>query len=177
MSSPAVSARLSWSTTCTRSSSLPFFSSSFSRPSESSTSVRIRRACHSAALLASAGHARLTDPTPSLYSCSSELIGSPGRLWDLLQEAAKIAPVAGNTDGSYTTMVSARRLVRVRVLGARADPRSGTEIELGDPFCRLQYRHRCVPLERILGESHTDAQNAAKDSLEYSATRGTVSEL
>ncbi|BGP52573.1 hypothetical protein JCM8202v2_000128 [Rhodotorula sphaerocarpa] len=38
--------------------------------------------------------------------CSSELIGSPGRLWDLLQEAAKIAPVAGNTDGSYTTMKS-----------------------------------------------------------------------
>lgn len=37
---------------------------------------------------------------------SSEAIGSPGKLWDLLQTAAKLSPVAGNAAGSYTTMKS-----------------------------------------------------------------------
>ncbi|GAA5836147.1 hypothetical protein JCM11251_007381 [Rhodosporidiobolus azoricus] len=37
---------------------------------------------------------------------TSDIVGSPGKLWDLLQNAAILAPVAGNTDGSYTTMKS-----------------------------------------------------------------------
>ncbi|GAA6018649.1 hypothetical protein JCM10207_008994 [Rhodosporidiobolus poonsookiae] len=37
---------------------------------------------------------------------TSDVIGSPGKLWDLLQEAAVLAPVAGNAEGSYTTMKS-----------------------------------------------------------------------
>ncbi|GAA5899047.1 hypothetical protein JCM6882_004600 [Rhodosporidiobolus microsporus] len=37
---------------------------------------------------------------------TSDIVGSPGKLWDLLQDAAVLAPVSGNTDGSYTTMKS-----------------------------------------------------------------------
>ncbi|GAA5858337.1 hypothetical protein JCM8547_004656 [Rhodosporidiobolus lusitaniae] len=37
---------------------------------------------------------------------TSDVIGSPGKLWDLLQTAADLAPVAGNAEGSYTTMKS-----------------------------------------------------------------------
>ena len=44
----------------------------------------------------------------ALLMCSgtSALVGSPGKLWDLLQDAAKLAPVDGNTMGSYTTLKS-----------------------------------------------------------------------
>lgn len=42
---------------------------------------------------------------------SSPEIGSPGKLWDLLQQAALDSPVAGNVDGSYTTMKSNGGLV------------------------------------------------------------------
>ncbi|GAA6040980.1 hypothetical protein JCM8097_000521 [Rhodosporidiobolus ruineniae] len=37
---------------------------------------------------------------------TSDMIGSPGKLWDLLQDAAVLAPVSGNAGGSYTTMKS-----------------------------------------------------------------------
>ncbi|ETW77305.1 urea transporter [Heterobasidion irregulare TC 32-1] len=36
----------------------------------------------------------------------SAIIGSPGRMWELLTEAAKIAPVEGNYHGSYLTFRS-----------------------------------------------------------------------
>ncbi|BGP12235.1 hypothetical protein JCM10213v2_000147 [Rhodosporidiobolus nylandii] len=41
----------------------------------------------------------------TIYGTSSA-VGSPGKLWDLLQDAAVLAPVDGNTGGSYTTMKS-----------------------------------------------------------------------
>ncbi|BGP12261.1 hypothetical protein JCM10213_000045 [Rhodosporidiobolus nylandii] len=41
----------------------------------------------------------------TIYGTSSD-VGSPGKLWDLLQDAAVLAPVDGNTGGSYTTMKS-----------------------------------------------------------------------
>jgi len=37
---------------------------------------------------------------------TNNIIGSPGRVYDLLVEAAKAHPVEGNTDGSYLTMHS-----------------------------------------------------------------------
>ncbi|KAF2435442.1 urea active transporter [Tothia fuscella] len=37
---------------------------------------------------------------------TNEVLGSPGKVWDLLQEAAKKHPVEGNQDGSYLTMRS-----------------------------------------------------------------------
>ncbi|GAA6055529.1 hypothetical protein JCM3770_006770 [Rhodotorula araucariae] len=37
---------------------------------------------------------------------TSDIIGSPRKLYDLLQDAAVLAPVAGNAAGSYTTMKS-----------------------------------------------------------------------
>ncbi|KWU42090.1 Na+/solute symporter [Rhodotorula sp. JG-1b] len=37
---------------------------------------------------------------------SSAAVGSPGKLWELLQSASTLAPVAGNAGGSYTTMKS-----------------------------------------------------------------------
>lgn len=37
---------------------------------------------------------------------SSPDVGSPGKLWDLLQQAAMDEPVANNAQGSYTTMRS-----------------------------------------------------------------------
>jgi len=37
---------------------------------------------------------------------TSDVVGSPGKLYDLLQQAAVLAPVDGNADGSYTTMKS-----------------------------------------------------------------------
>lgn len=40
-----------------------------------------------------------------VYSTSS-VIGSPGKMWELLQEAAERHPVAGNAEGSYLTMRS-----------------------------------------------------------------------
>jgi hypothetical protein len=40
------------------------------------------------------------------HSGTSDIIGSPGKLWDLLQDANALAPVEGNTDGSYVTMKS-----------------------------------------------------------------------
>ena len=49
---------------------------------------------------------RHTKRTGAEPSGTSALIGSPGKLWDLLQDAAKTHPVEGNTDGSYTTMKS-----------------------------------------------------------------------
>ncbi|KAM0558127.1 hypothetical protein ACHAPJ_005294 [Fusarium lateritium] len=36
----------------------------------------------------------------------SDAIGSPGRMYELLSEAARLHPVAGNADGSYMTMKS-----------------------------------------------------------------------
>lgn len=40
------------------------------------------------------------------YVSSSDIIGSPQRLYELLQEAAALHPVPGNEDGSYVTMKS-----------------------------------------------------------------------
>lgn len=40
-----------------------------------------------------------------VYS-TSDLIGSPSRMWDLLSEAAILHPVQGNAQGSYLTMDS-----------------------------------------------------------------------
>ncbi|EJT97150.1 Na+/solute symporter [Dacryopinax primogenitus] len=37
---------------------------------------------------------------------TSDIIGSPGRMWDLLQEAGRLNPIAGNYEGSFTTMSS-----------------------------------------------------------------------
>lgn len=37
---------------------------------------------------------------------SSDVLGSPGAVFDLLVEAAKAHPVDGNKDGSYLTMQS-----------------------------------------------------------------------
>ncbi|GAA5881159.1 hypothetical protein JCM1840_001624 [Sporobolomyces johnsonii] len=37
---------------------------------------------------------------------TSPVLGSPGKLYDLLQQAAELVPVAGNIDGSYTTLKS-----------------------------------------------------------------------
>jgi SSS family transporter len=37
---------------------------------------------------------------------TSDILGSPGAVWDLLQEASKAHPVAGNAGGSYLTMAS-----------------------------------------------------------------------
>ncbi|GAA6005994.1 hypothetical protein JCM10207_007300 [Rhodosporidiobolus poonsookiae] len=37
---------------------------------------------------------------------TNDKIGSPGRMYDLLREAARLAPVTGNTDGEYVTMKS-----------------------------------------------------------------------
>lgn len=42
---------------------------------------------------------------------SSEAIGSPTKMWELLTEAAQLAPVANNADGSYMTMRSNGGLV------------------------------------------------------------------
>lgn len=41
----------------------------------------------------------------SAYATNAEL-GSPGRVWELLQEAAERHPVEGNREGSYLTMRS-----------------------------------------------------------------------
>lgn len=40
-----------------------------------------------------------------LYA-TSELVGSPHRVWELLREAAALHPVEGNADGQYLTMRS-----------------------------------------------------------------------
>lgn len=37
---------------------------------------------------------------------TSDVVGSPYRMYDLLTEAARLHPVAGNEDGSYLTMKS-----------------------------------------------------------------------
>ncbi|KAI7481991.1 solute symporter family transporter [Hortaea werneckii] len=42
---------------------------------------------------------------------TSDLIGSPSRMYDLLQQAAARRPVSGNKDGSYTTLKSNYGLV------------------------------------------------------------------
>ncbi|GAB1738493.1 hypothetical protein NU219Hw_g3299t1 [Hortaea werneckii] len=42
---------------------------------------------------------------------TSDLIGSPSRMYDLLQQAAAQRPVSGNKDGSYTTLKSNYGLV------------------------------------------------------------------
>jgi urea-proton symporter len=36
---------------------------------------------------------------------TNENLGSPGKVWDLLQTAAALHPVEGNAGGSYLTMV------------------------------------------------------------------------
>lgn len=46
-----------------------------------------------------------------LVAARSELIGSPGRLYDLLQEASREMPIARNTDGSYLAFRSVGGLV------------------------------------------------------------------
>ncbi|KAG0257235.1 hypothetical protein DFQ27_005249 [Actinomortierella ambigua] len=43
--------------------------------------------------------------------CTSDLIGSPERMFDLLHEAAVRHPVEGNEEGSYLTMASANGLM------------------------------------------------------------------
>lgn len=42
---------------------------------------------------------------------TNELIGSPGRMWDLLKEAAVGMPVAGNEHGSFLTLKSNYALI------------------------------------------------------------------
>ncbi|KAF9952502.1 hypothetical protein BGZ72_006163 [Mortierella alpina] len=42
---------------------------------------------------------------------TSDLIGSPGRMYDLLHEAAALHPVSGNHEGSYLTMASSQGLM------------------------------------------------------------------
>ncbi len=42
---------------------------------------------------------------------TNEDIGSPSRMWDLLQDAAVTYPLAGNAQGSYTTFRSTDGLV------------------------------------------------------------------
>lgn len=42
---------------------------------------------------------------------TGDLIGSPSRMYDLLQKAAAERPVAGNSDGSYTTLKSNYALI------------------------------------------------------------------
>lgn len=37
---------------------------------------------------------------------TSDAVGSPGRMYELLTEAAQLHPVAGNAQGSYLTMQS-----------------------------------------------------------------------
>jgi Na+/proline symporter len=37
---------------------------------------------------------------------SNEVLGSPGRVYDILAELAQIRPLAGNAGGSYLTMKS-----------------------------------------------------------------------
>lgn len=37
---------------------------------------------------------------------TSDHVGSPGRMWDLLKAAAEIRPVEGNADGEFLTMRS-----------------------------------------------------------------------
>lgn len=50
-------------------------------------------------------------PIPCKYDtnrfvASNEILGSPGRLWDILTEIVKERPVPGNEGGSYLTMRS-----------------------------------------------------------------------
>ncbi|GAB7337578.1 hypothetical protein MBLNU457_g2888t1 [Dothideomycetes sp. NU457] len=42
---------------------------------------------------------------------TNDLIGSPSKMWDLLQTAAEKRPIAGNQDGSYLTMKSNYALI------------------------------------------------------------------
>lgn len=42
---------------------------------------------------------------------SSDIVGSPGKLYDLLQEASKTMPIERNTDGSYLTFRSVGGLI------------------------------------------------------------------
>ncbi|KAF9979622.1 hypothetical protein BGZ65_006263 [Modicella reniformis] len=42
---------------------------------------------------------------------TSDLIGSPGKMYDLLQQAAALHPVDGNHEGSYLTMASSQGLM------------------------------------------------------------------
>ncbi|KAJ5925537.1 solute symporter family transporter, partial [Penicillium verhagenii] len=44
-------------------------------------------------------------------NATSDLVGSPGKLYDLLQEASKTMPIARNTDGSYLAFRSVGGLV------------------------------------------------------------------
>jgi Na+/proline symporter len=37
---------------------------------------------------------------------TNDLIGSPERMYELLNQASQVRPVAGNTDGSYLTLKS-----------------------------------------------------------------------
>lgn len=37
---------------------------------------------------------------------TSDIIGSPERMWQLLRDAAALHPVSGNAEGSYLTMSS-----------------------------------------------------------------------
>jgi len=46
----------------------------------------------------------------SAYATSDE-IGSPAKMWELLQQAAVASPVANNAEGSYTTFRSNGGLV------------------------------------------------------------------
>lgn len=41
-----------------------------------------------------------------VFYTSSDIAGSPNRVWELLKEAATLHPVAGNADGQYLTMRS-----------------------------------------------------------------------
>lgn len=45
---------------------------------------------------------------------ASDVIGSPGQMWELLREASVLHPVAGNAQGSYLTMKSEGMLLKTR---------------------------------------------------------------
>lgn len=42
---------------------------------------------------------------------TGDLLGSPGKVYDLLKDAATLRPIAGNQDGSYMTMKSNNALI------------------------------------------------------------------
>ena len=42
---------------------------------------------------------------------TSPIIGSPGKMWEMLQRASELHPVAGNAQGSYLTMRSKSGLI------------------------------------------------------------------
>lgn len=61
---------------------------------------------------------------------TSDAVGSPGRMWDLLQQAAELVPVEGNAEGSYTTMKSNGGIL---FAGCEPSSRSHTRLRAHSP--------------------------------------------